>query len=637
MCTCFRYFNKMKFLTYSLCVLFLASAVVFARPAKPGVVSTKQSDGSTLSIKQFGDEHYHYTTTEDDQLIVKDSSGIYVYADEKGSPTKFKAKNKEQRTQNEKNFLKSIDQKKAKAKHKTKRPSSYPKQNRGLNFNHQSRPFSSIDNVPKLLKRPQAELWTSGERYFPVLLVSSKDQAGGDSALFYRFLNEPGFSEQGNIGSLRDYFLISSDSLFDPHFDVFPISLNRSLSDYVSGGNFLEGQFTAEAIDILVQSPSFSGSRYCQNGTLVDGFIFLFPGTEANALSIHESFWGHQYWMQWNGSTNNYRAYQSGGYSFNAYAFLAQKEDGKPSNINQMGIFAHEFSHVMGLSDLYGSDQNGNLVPGPTPWDVMTQGMYNSSGRKPPKYSGFERESMGWITLTEFSANEEIYTLLSLDQRQAYSVTNPQNNNEYFVIEYRPKVGFDSGINNTGVLVWYIDYDSNVWDNNNPNDDPSHQRVAVKEVLLGSFNKTSYNSFTFVDNTTSTVPGIFSFIKGTGDMVCFTTNKNKMGFVCEESSSSVIASSSSVEESSSSATVLIENHLSGEPDYKIGILGRDIQIYLSVVGEKVLKVMDVQGNLVHLGRFTGDNETLSLQNKGVYYLQISLNNELLVSRPVKIR
>jgi hypothetical protein len=110
----------MKFLTYSLCVLFLASAVVFARPAKPGVVSTKQSDGSTLSIKQFGDEHYHYTTTEDDQLIVKDSSGIYVYADEKGSPTKFKAKNKEQRTQNEKNFLKSIDQKKAKAKHKTK-------------------------------------------------------------------------------------------------------------------------------------------------------------------------------------------------------------------------------------------------------------------------------------------------------------------------------------------------------------------------------------------------------------------------------------------------------------------------------------------------------------------------------------
>jgi len=162
--------------------------------------------------------------------------------------------------------------------------------------------------------------------------------------------------------------------------------------------------------------------------------------------------------------------------------------------------------------------------------------------------------------------------------------------------------------------------------------------VAVKEVLLGTqSSKTSYSPFTFYDNSSSTVPGVFSFIKGTGDKVCFTTSTNKMGFVCEESSSSVIASSSSVEESSSSATVLIENHLSGEPDYKIAVLGRNLQVYLPIVGEKVLKVMDVQGNLVHLGRFTGDNETLSLQNKGMYYLQIFLNNELLVSRPVKIR
>ena len=81
---------------------------------------------------------------------------------------------------------------------------------------------------------------------------------------------------------------------------------------------------------------------------------------------------------------------------------------------------------------------------------------------------------------------------------------------------------------------------------------------------------------------------------------------------------------------------MIENHLR-KSNFKIAVLGRNLQVYLPIVGEKVLKVMDVQGNLVHLGRFTGDNETLTLQNKGVYYLQISLNNELLVSRPLKIR
>ncbi len=633
----FEYFKNMKYLTYTLWIIFLASSLVFSRPAKPGVISVKQSDSSSLSIREFGDEHYHYTTTEDDYLIVKNEKGIYVYVDENGSPSKIEAKNKEKRTANENTFLKGIDQKKVKAKHKSKRPSSYPQQDRKLNFNRQSRSIDVSTTVPQLLKRPTAKLWTAGERYIPVLLVSTLDKAAGDSALFHRFLNEPGFSEQGNIGSLRDYFLISSDSLFKPHFDVFPIQLNKKLTDYVNGGDFLEGQFIKEAIDLMVQKPYFSGSKYCLSETTVDGFLFLFPGKEEDALKIHEDFWGHQYWMEWNGSTFNYKPYQAGGFSFNTYAFLAQKEDGNESNLNELGILAHEFSHVMGLSDLYAYDSNNNIISGPSPWDVMTQGMYNSNGRKPPKYSAFERESMGWLTLTELSASDEIYSLMLLDKMEAYSVTNPKNNNEYYVIEYRPSTGFDSGINNTGVLVWYIDYDSNVWDNNNPNDDPSHQRVAVKEVLLGTqSSKTSYSPFTFYDDSSSTVPGIFSFIKGTGDKVCFTTNKNKMGFVCEESSSSVIASSSSVEESSSSATVLIENHLR-KSNFKIAVLGRNLQVYLPIVGEKVLKVMDVQGNLVHLGRFTGDNETLTLQNKGVYYLQISLNNELLVSRPVKIR
>lgn len=202
----FEYFKNMKYLIYTLWIIFLASSLVFSRPAKPGVISVKQSDSSSLSIREFGDEHYHYTTTEDDYLIVKNEKGIYVYVDENGSPSKIEAKNKEKRTANENTFLKGIDQKKVKAKHKSKRPSSYPQQDRKLNFNRQSRSIDVSTTVPQLLKRPTVKLWTAGERYIPVLLVSTLDKAAGDSALFHRFLNEPGFSEQGNIGSLRDYF-----------------------------------------------------------------------------------------------------------------------------------------------------------------------------------------------------------------------------------------------------------------------------------------------------------------------------------------------------------------------------------------------------------------------------------------------
>ena len=400
--------------------------------------------------------------------------------------------------------------------------------------------------------------------------------------------------------------MISSDSLFKHHFDVFPIQLNKKLTDYVNGGDFLEGQFIKEAIDLMVQKPYFSGSKYCLSETTVDGFLFLFPGKEEDALKIHEDFWGHQYWMEWNGSTFNYKPYQAGGFSFNTYAFLAQKEDGNESNLNELGILAHEFSHVMGLSDLYAYDSNNNFISGPSPWDVMTQGMYNSNGRKPPKYSAFERESMGWLTLTELSASDEIYSLMLLDKMEAYSVTNPKNNNEYYVIEYRPSTGFDSGVLNTGTLVWYIDYNEQAWKNNEPNADPNHPRVEVKEVILGSRTAIrNYSPFTFVDYSTSSVPGVYQFVKDGGDRVCFSTNSAINVSACptiEPSSSSVIefsssseiaSSSSSVIESSSSSTLSIQksivlSHL------KLSVFGQDLQIYLPIAGEKELKVFDVQ-------------------------------------------
>jgi hypothetical protein len=133
----------------------------------------------------------------------------------------------------------------------------------------------------------------------------------------------------------------------------------------VSGGNFLEGQFTAEAIDILVQTQAFLALVIVRMELLSMALFFYFL-EQKQMHFLYMKVFGPSILdaMEW--IYHNYRAYQAGGYSFNAYAFLAQKEDGIPSNINQMGIFVHEFSHVLGLSDLYGSDQMEILFPGHT-------------------------------------------------------------------------------------------------------------------------------------------------------------------------------------------------------------------------------------------------------------------------------
>ena len=162
---------------------------------------------------------------------------------------------------------------------------------------------------------------------------------------------------------------------------------------------------------------------------------------EEDALKQSRNFWGHAYWMSYNGAGQYGRGFQSGGYTFDRYLFIAQYADGSSNKkIDPLGIFAHEFSHVLGLKDHYAKDGNGQMIVGPDKYDVMSQGMYNGTSSNaaniPAAYSAFEREAVGWLTLTEASA-DSVYSLKKLSDMQAYSVTNPNKSDEYYIVGNR--------------------------------------------------------------------------------------------------------------------------------------------------------------------------------------------------------
>ena len=58
----------------------------------------------------------------------------------------------------------------------------------------------------------------------------------------------------------------------------------------------------------------------------------------------------------------------------------------------------------------------------------------------------------------------------------------PGADNEYYVFENRQLEGFDRSLPNHGMLVWHIDQDMEIWQNNRVNTDPGHQRVDVVEA-----------------------------------------------------------------------------------------------------------------------------------------------------------
>ena len=500
-------------------------------------------------------------------------------------------------------------------------------------FSEDMFPARTPSGMSKIRSSNDAEVYSLGERYFPVMLVSTSDYKALDSTFIYRMFNEKGFKDNSNYGSAYDYFVESSGGQFKPTFDIYPITLPKNFSNYNS-----DSELILPAIDILVERSDFKARAGKYEKEIP--FIILHPLSRDKALSYNSEFFNHQYKLQYSAK----QVYSKNGYKFNNYAFISQKAEGKASStsskdVNMLGTFVHEFSHVIGLQDTYSADAQGYATIGPLPFDVMALGLRNGNGGYPPTFSAFEREAVGWLKPTEIANNDSVYELKNLSGMQAYAVSNPNHPNEYFLIEYRPAVGFDSKIGSSsysgkqgknGVLIWYIDYDFDAFFSNDPNKDVNHQRVEVRTVL--SENQESFAKFNFVNKSgKAKIEGIFNLVFDGDDRVCFTVNKSKTLDKCPEK---VIASSSSVS-SSSGVTSIVQTVL---PQMKIHVAHGMLNVDAPMPGKKTLRLYDALGNNLGLHTFEGSSASVNVSgwNRSAF-VQLDVNGRLLLAKRVVFR
>lgn len=626
---------------FGLLLCGIASTTLWARPAAPNVPSTVENDGDTISVLQFGDEHYHYATSEDGFLILSDKSGRYVYADSNGKPSNVPVRSLKHRTSQEKKFLEQLGESgknRGFLKHKERAVDRFP--------DEENQPGALILKKDRPALRPSAQKWVSGVRHIPVLLIGTEDIPHADSAAIHDLLNKEGYNKDNNIGSLRDYYLYSSGGKLDINFDVYPLPLGVPQTSFGMGDDFNEGNYIKTGLNALAARPDFleNAPKYCAQGNKVDGFLFLFPGEEANALKQSSSFWAHKYQMIYNGSVSAWSSgYTVAGYTFDSYLFIGQYRDGSNNRtLNAMGIFAHEFSHVLGLHDLYASS-NGVTLNGPTPYDVMTQGMYNGNWNVPPAFSAFERESMGWLTPTELK-KDSIYTLKDLSRMEAYSISNPNQPDEYYIVEYRPAVKYDAYIRKNGVYMWYIDYDEKTFFSGAANATASHQRVAMKSVLnKGAY----YTDFTFINkNGVSSIPGVYNFVLENDTLACFTTNPSTQLTQCpvEQISSSSVSSISSSSEAASSSSALPESssatvnlHVAATSPIQVKAFGSTLQVISHENGPKRIVIFDLMGNKLLATGFSSGNFSVDLKKLGhkIFVVQIFENGKSVFRNQVR--
>ncbi len=461
-----------RFLTGALLLSSAAFTPLMAKVAVKTPFEHVQPDGSTITYFLHGDEHCHFITTSDGKLLTKHPSSGIVYAsiDADGLPvaSSVTAHNLSERNNEERLFLEKIgDIDLVSTATRLRRKNKRPEATRSLSAEDYRLGLFS-DKYP-LKGSPKAL----------IILVEYKDVSfslDDPYDYFNRMLNEKGFADNGATGSVSDWFEYNSRGEFTPDFDVLgPVVLPKERSYY--GANDRMGndrnpeQMVLHAMEALDDSVDFSQYDTDKDGFIDNVFVFYAGYGEADS-DLEYTVWPHSYNISY---AQPGKTYTFDGVVVDKYA-CSNEIDYVYKRTDGIGTFVHEFSHVMGLPDLYPTTYTSSFTPGS--YSVLDYGPYNNQGRTPPNYSAFELNALGWLT-PEFMTENGEYTLENLSESHKCFLVPTENQNEFFLLENRQKTGNDKFIPAQGMIVWHIDYDYQSWYNNTVNNTPDHMRVRM--------------------------------------------------------------------------------------------------------------------------------------------------------------
>lgn len=502
--------NFLKYFKYCLLGFFgvFCALSTFAVPAHPGIITVTQADGSPLRIKIIGDEFMHFTVTEQGDLLFEEKNGFFSYAkvNDDGTVTSSGVLVNSGDPNGVATNIKDIDVKKIAEK-------------RGVNDFRNRKAFSASESTGPN-KAPQTGYGLASKNYprtgSPKGLIIVVRFSDVDFTLpnpeqyFNDLINKRGFSDYNATGSALDYFTEQSQGLFTPDFDVLgPVTLPSPRSFY--GGNGPSGSdqnphlMVVHAIGLLDAEVDFNQYDTDGDGVIDNVYVFYAGGGEADGGGA-DCVWPHAWDVRY-GRVNLYvDDVEVGPYACsNEWSTYTRMPDG-------IGTFVHEFSHVMGLPDLYDTQYVFNGTPGT--YSVIDGGCYNNNSRTPPNYGAFERNALGWAEPIMLDSPMTV-TLDPISEGQ-FGLIPTGKDTEFFLLENRQWEGWDEYIPYHGMLIWQVDYDPYIFDYNIVNNDANHPRVNIVKANNWPDN-TSYTAlsgwpfpgaFYYTDFTADTFPAL---------------------------------------------------------------------------------------------------------------------------------
>ena len=280
-------------------------------------------------------------------------------------------------------------------------------------------------------------------------------------------LNAPGYTTtEGFKGSVADYFRDQSGGLFDLEFDVVgPYTTKHEYAYYGENDERGDDKHPEEMIYEMCQAADdeVNFADYDWDGDKkVDEVFVVYAGKGEADSNKKNTIWPHMWTLLEAGKFLTLDKVM-----INVYA--CANELMANNTINSIGTFCHEFSHCLGLPDLYDINYNGQFGMGS--FDVMDAGLYANNGFTPVGYSAFEKMSCGWQEPIVLDSEDIVVDSLRPMSQQGdfYIIRNDGHPDEFYLIENRQKLGWDKYMPSQGLMISYVDYDEEVWANNIPN------------------------------------------------------------------------------------------------------------------------------------------------------------------------
>ena len=429
-----------------LCVMVCS---VWAVPARRSGIVKTQPDGSQITVYQHGDEHFHWQTNEEGEWIKLDTDGFYRVTE---------AMSREQ-----------IEARRV-ASSKRAAMAAYPLNvaPRGLVI------LVNFADVAFETEKAEMDSMLTGEDY-------NRN---------YSYTYRGRTYNVNSKGSARQYFEDVSFGQYNPHFDVVgPVTISKEHSYY--GKNNSAGQdskpeyMIEEACKLADTECNVDFSQYDNDRDGYVDFVFvIYAGYGEADGGASTTIWPHA----WNLYKKAGKMCKVDDKIVDLYA-CGNELDNYSKTHTGIGTFCHEFSHVLGLPDLYVTNNASHNTL--NEWDIMDYGPYNNEGNTPPAYSAYERFFMGWlqprlITEPENITLEEINSsntaLMITESDSANLIGNDPNPTTFYMLENRQQEGWDEYLPGHGMMLTKIQYNYNRWAQNTVNNSSSKMGVDLVEA-----------------------------------------------------------------------------------------------------------------------------------------------------------